>query len=57
MHILTTTGDPRIYLSTNIEFVLKPRKLEFTKLNNFTVYSTMKYATHHSSIFLSFLTE
>ena len=54
MHILITTGDPRIY-----EFVLKPRKLEFTKLNNFTVpvCSTLKYATHHSSIFLSFLTE
>jgi hypothetical protein len=27
MHVLTTAGDQRIYISTNIECVLKPQKL------------------------------
>ena len=37
MHVLTTANDLRIYMSTNIKFLLKPRKLESTKLNHFTV--------------------
>jgi hypothetical protein len=37
MHVLTTAEDQRIYISTNIECVLKPQKLESTKLNDLTV--------------------
>jgi hypothetical protein len=37
IHVLNTAGDTLIYISMNIKFLLKPRKLEFMKLNDFTV--------------------
>ena len=37
IHVLNTAGDTLIYISTNIKILLKPRKLEFMKLNDLFV--------------------
>jgi hypothetical protein len=43
MSLQTLAEDPHIYISTKIQFFLKPRKLVSVNLNVFTVHVIDKY--------------
>ena len=43
IHVLTTAGDPRIYMSTNIEFVLKPPAYSSKQMSSPPVFSGVRF--------------